>query len=475
MSKRIITYILAFILLFTNAIKPVLAASDFCYVDGRKTYMTTRNVYYNGSSVSLSSEPALAISGYNYVPAKAFINKINGITYSYDSSSKKITITNKNNNDTLILNLNSTSGTFNGSGITLTCKPVPVSFTSGGDYSVYIPAKETASYMGLSYSYSNSGKKISFTSQGNSQNNNGDSNINTDSNDSSFKATITLARPSSVSKGNISCTDDYHNKRLVITIPDNYTTFYENNKPSLPSGVSFSHSYNSSTNKTSLIFTTSSINGWRVRETSSNIQIMNGTPTKMFKNVVVLDPGHGGTDPGACYGDYKEADFTLLIVQAAARLFNNNSDYKVYCTRLSNTLPSGISKVYDRRVFANNLGADLFVSVHLNSYTDSSANGTETLYNSSNDVTNSGGLSCSELASIVQTYVQKATGFKDRGVKVDSSLAVLNKNNNPAVLTEVGFISNPSEIEKIAANTDVYGEAIYNAIIEACTGYPTER
>lgn len=472
MSKRIIPYILTFILLFTNIVLPVNAASPFCYVDGEKTYMTTRNVYYNGSSVSLGSEPALAISGYNYIPAKTFINKIDGITYSFDSSSKKITITSNNKKDTLILHLNSTSGTFNGSKITLTSKPVPVSFTSGGDYSVYIPAKETASYMGLNYTYSNSGKKISFTSTTSGS----DSNLNTDTNDNTFKATITLARPSTISKGSITCTDDYHNKRLVITIPDNYTTFYNNNKPSLPSGVTFSHSYNSSTGKTSLIFTTSSINGWRVQETSSNILIMNGTPTKMFKNVIVLDPGHGGDDPGACYGDlYKEADFTLKIVQAAAKLFNNNSDYKVYCTRLSNTLPNGISKVYDRRTFANNLGADLFVSVHLNSYTDGSATGTETLYNSSNNVSNSGGLSCSKLASIVQSYVQAATGFKDRGVKVDSSLSILNKNNNPAVLTEVGFISNLAEAEKMAANTDAYGKAIYNAIIKACTDYPTGR
>ena len=471
MTKRIFTYILTFILLFTSFSFPVHGASSFCYIDGKKTYMTTRNVYYNGSSLSLGSQPALAIDGFNYIPAKAFINKIDGITYSYDSSSKKITITSNNKKDTLILNLNSTSGTFNGSKITLSSEPLPVCFTSDGDYSVYIPAKETASYMGLEYSYSNSGKKITYTSKGN---NNSDTNL--DEGNGEFKATITLARPSTISSGSISCTDDYHNKRLVITIPDNYTTFYNNNKPSLPSGVSFSHSYDNSTGKTSLIFTTDSINGWRVKETSSSILIMNGTPTKMFKNVIVLDPGHGGSDPGACYGDlYKEADLVLKIVQAAAKSFNNNSDYKVYCTRLSNTLPNGISKVYDRRIFANNLGADLFVSVHLNSYTNSSATGTETLYNSDNNVSNSGGLSCYKLASIVQTYVQSATGFKDRGVKVDTSLSVLNSNNNPAVLTEVGFISNLPEVETIVSNTDKYGKAIYNAIVDACESYPTGR
>lgn len=475
MFKKITSFVMAFILLFSINGTYANASSSYCYINGEKHFITQRTVSYNGNTINLGSEPALVIDGYNYVPAKALISKLSGINYTYDSSSKKITITSNNKADTLILTLNSTSGTFNGKSITLSYAPVPVRFTSDGDYSVYIPAKETATYMGLTYTYANSGKKISYSSK---TNNNTDNNtdINSDNNDYAFKATITLARPSDIAKGNISCTDDYHNKRLVVTIPGNYTTFYNNNKPSLPSGVSFSHSYSSSSGKTSLIFTTNSINGWRVKENNSNILIMNGTPTKMFKNVIVLDPGHGGNDPGACYEDlYKEADFTLEIVKEAARLFNSNSNYKVYCTRLSNTLPSGISKVYDRRTFANDLKADIFVSVHINSYSDSSATGTETLYNSSNNVSNSGGLSCYKLASIVQTYMQAATGFKDRGIKVDSSLSVLNKNNNPAVLTEVGFISNLSEAKKMAANLDVYGEAIYDAIIKACGDYPTGR
>lgn len=472
MTKKFFSFLIAFILLFTISGTSVSASSSYCYISGKKHYITQRNVSYNGTTIDLGSEPALVIEGYNYVPAKALISKLSGISYSYDSSSKRITITSNNKADTLILSLNSTAGTFNGQGITLSCAPVPVSFTSGGDYSVYIPAKETASYIGLTYNYANTGKKISYTST----TDNNDTDLDSDNNDYTFKATITLARPSTVSKGNISCTDDYHNKRMVITIPGNYTTFYNNNKPSLPSGVSFSHSYSSSTGKTSLIFTTSSINGWRVKETNSNILIMNGSPTKMFKNVIVLDPGHGGSDPGACYGNlYKEADFNLAIVKAAVKLFEKDNNYKVYSTRLSNTLPNGISRVWDRRAFANNVGSDLFVSVHINSYSDSAANGTETLYNSKHDVSNSGGLSCYNLASIVQKYMLAATGFRDRGIKVDSTLSVLNNNNNPAVLTEVGFISNLSEAKEMAANLDAYGEAIYKAIINACGDYPTGR
>ena len=76
---------------------------------------------------------------------------------------------------------------------------------------------------------------------------------------------------------------------------------------------------------------------------------------------------------------------------------------------------------------------------------------------------------------IVQRHVQAATGFKDRGIKVNTSLGVLNKNNNPAVLTEIGFISNYEEAKTMAANLDRYGEAVYEAIVEASTQYPTGR
>lgn len=462
MKKKITAFALLFVLLFISINIPTEAATtpSYYYLDGENHFVTKRNVTYEGTSIDLTETPALVIDGYNYVPVEKLISSISSLTGSYTSSSKKITLT--YGSKTLVMTVGSTSATLNGSTITLTSSPLALKFSSSGNDVIYVPAKETASRIGLGYEYSNSGKMITFSSESIT--------------DDSFKATITLTRPSSVSKGTISCTDDYHNKRLVITMSGNQTTYYTNNAPSLPSGVTFTSSYSSSTGLTSLIFTTTSINGWKVKEDSSKIYIMNGTPTDMFKNVIVLDPGHGGSDPGACYGTtYKESEFNLGIVLAALECFEGNDDFKVYSTRLSNELPSGISKVWDRRTFANNLGADIFVSVHINSYTSSSATGTETLYNSSHNVSNSGGLSCLKLANIVQEYIQAATGFKNRGVKVDSSLSVLNSNNNPAVLTEIGFISNYTEASTMAANLDNYGEALYNAIVTASNQYPTGR
>lgn len=457
--KKITAWTLLFALLFANLHITVEAAVDptFYYLDGEKYFVIKRNVVYKEKTLNLDT-PALVIDGYNYIPAESLIANISALTGSCTSS--KVTL--NYNGKSLVMTVGSSSATLNGSKVTLKNIPMAIKFSTNGSNVTYIPAKECADQLGLGYEYSNTGKKIVLSESASSQ-------------DSSFKATITLSRPTSVKQGTITCTDDYHNKRLVITMSGNQTSYYNNQKPAMPSGVTFSTSYDSASGTTSLIFTTTAINGWKVKEDSSKIYIMNGIPTEMFKNVIVVDPGHGGTDPGATYGSiYKEADFNLDIVLSALKCFEGNSDYKVYSTRLSNTLPDGISKVWDRRAFANNLKADLFVSVHINSYAETST-GTETLYNSSNNVSNVGGLSCLELANIVQKHVQAATGFKDRGVKVNTSLGVLNKNNNPAVLTEIGFISNYSEAKTMAANLDQYGEAVYEAIIEASTKYPSGR
>ena len=232
--------------------------------------------------------------------------------------------------------------------------------------------------------------------------------------------------------------------------------------------VTFSTSYKSG--ETSLYFKTSTINGFRVKEDNSKIYIQNGTPTSMFKNVIVLDAGHGGSDAGATGNGYKEKDFTLSIVKGAKTHFDANSDYKVYYTRLSDTYPS----LSSRSALANEVKADLFLSVHINSYSKTSA-GTETLYNPKRNLKNPAGLNCYNLASYVQQYVRASTGFTNRGLKQRTDLSVLNRNQVPAALVEIGFISNPTEAKKMAANLDNYGKAIYDSILHAASKYPTNR
>ena len=158
----------------------------------------------------------------------------------------------------------------------------------------------------------------------------------------------------------------------------------------------------------------------------------------MYKQIVVLDAGHGGSDSGAVANGYKEKNMTLKIVQAAKSYFDKDPDIKVYYTRLSDTYPS----LTERSDLANEVDADRFYSVHINS-AGSSATGTETLYNSKG-YKSSTGLTSYSWSATIHPYIRSATGFTNRGLVNRTGLAVLRHTKTSSTLTEIGFISNKS-------------------------------
>jgi N-acetylmuramoyl-L-alanine amidase len=161
-----------------------------------------------------------------------------------------------------------------------------------------------------------------------------------------------------------------------------------------------------------------------------------------------IDPGHGGTDTGACgQNGLKEAGVNLAISQYLANyLLDLGVD--ILLTRDTDVYVG----LNDRCEISNNWGSDYFVSVHQNS-DGPSACGIETLY-----VSNAG----LDLAIPVQDNMITATGDVDRGVKKRTDLAVLNGTNCPAILTESGFISCPETEAKLA--TSEYQRTIAAAI-----------
>lgn len=185
------------------------------------------------------------------------------------------------------------------------------------------------------------------------------------------------------------------------------------------------------------------------------------TSTAGGQVVLVMDAGHGGIDSGAVGKLYKEKNLTLAIVLGAKKYFDNDSRFKVYYTRTSDTYPS----LDDRCRLANTKNADLFICVHINS-ASASATGTETLYNNTrNSVTKKNGITSKELAAAMQKAVIKTTGFTNRGLVNRTGLRVLNHTNMPACLIEYGFISNPKEEKIMHANTTRYGKELYQAIV----------
>jgi N-acetylmuramoyl-L-alanine amidase len=157
-----------------------------------------------------------------------------------------------------------------------------------------------------------------------------------------------------------------------------------------------------------------------------------GTSEEIFK--VVIDPGHGGKDVGAIgVSGLYEKDFTLSLTKKVNEILGKEEKIQVYMTREEDTFISTVDKY--RAKFANELDADLYISIHGNTFETSEASGTESYYYHGQ---------FKSFAEVIHRHVVRATGFTDRGVKKDD-LFVVRDTDMPSVLLEIGYLTNPKE------------------------------
>ncbi len=190
---------------------------------------------------------------------------------------------------------------------------------------------------------------------------------------------------------------------------------------------------------------------------------------------VIIDPGHGGTDPGSVNRYGKEKDFNLRLAKILMKDLERKG-FRVRMTRSSDVYPS----LGQRVSFANRIPDAIFVSIHFNSFVNSTAKGIETYAlsprgsgtHNSRGVRNNfleGNRRDSEniaLATAVHAAVMKKTQAEDRGIKRDR-FTVLAGLSMPAVLLEGGFLSNPDEAKKIASTSylSIISQGIANGIV----------
>jgi N-acetylmuramoyl-L-alanine amidase len=153
--------------------------------------------------------------------------------------------------------------------------------------------------------------------------------------------------------------------------------------------------------------------------------------------VVVIDPGHGGRDPGAIGIDgLRESPAALAIAQQVAAILDQQGVQAVL-TRNSDTEV----ELQPRVDLAEQVNATLFVSIHLNAIdmTRPDVNGTSTYYYSSG----------ADLAQTIQDAAVQAGGLKDRGIH-SARFYVLRRTSMPAVLVETGFVTGAEDAPKLA-------------------------
>lgn len=178
-------------------------------------------------------------------------------------------------------------------------------------------------------------------------------------------------------------------------------------------------------------------------------------PKKVEKErVIVIDPGHGGSDVGATRDDIYEKDITLDVSNRVVELLRKKG-YTVRMTRISDETVS----LQERVEISENANPDIFVSIHVNSSNSDGPSGLETHYYKDNSL---------DLAKNVHASLLNHVNTNDRGL-FKSKFYVINHTTAPAILVEIGFLSNP--IERAELLTEERKQATAKAIAEGIYGY----
>ncbi len=200
----------------------------------------------------------------------------------------------------------------------------------------------------------------------------------------------------------------------------------------------------------------------RFRETT-NVQLpVQNNPTPVIvppvkdpaKKVVVIDPGHGGSDVGATRNGIYEKTITLDVSKKVADMLRNKG-YEVVMTRATDKTVS----LQERVEISENSNPDLFVSIHVNSSNSETPSGLETHYYKDNSL---------ELAKNVHASMLNNINSPNRGL-FKSKFYVINHTTAPAILVEIGFLSNPSERDQLIS--EHRKQATAKAIVEGIYEY----
>ncbi len=182
---------------------------------------------------------------------------------------------------------------------------------------------------------------------------------------------------------------------------------------------------------------------------------------------IYIDQGHNPRNPnaGAEGNGYREQDITYNVGIELKRLLDSDPRFEARLSRPTPETQIGTSNASSLRLRvedANRWGADYFISLHTNAADSASARGVEAYaYSRESD----GFI----LGEDILDELSEATGFRNRGMKIRPSLYVLKKTSMPAVLIELGFITNPAEAKLMSDNPSLFANAIYRGTVDFVT------
>ena len=207
-------------------------------------------------------------------------------------------------------------------------------------------------------------------------------------------------------------------------------------------------------------------------EPSSIVASSSAEPSYVF----VIDAGHGGEDGGASSGDVLEKDLNLQISENIADLctvfgiktkLTRSEDRLLYDYYDDLENYTGKKKTYDLRnrlKIAEEVSPELFVSIHMNKFTQPQYKGLQVYYSPNTDASE-------EAAAMVQSYVKKYLApDNERQIKqATQAIYILKRIKTPAILVECGFLSNPDELKLL--QTQEYRMKASAVIFASCLDY----
>ncbi len=280
------------------------------------------------------------------------------------------------------------------------------------------------------------------------------------------KEELNIELPDGLDGSNVTITNDYLTQTVWIRFDegvDNYSEYYR--------------VYGSSNHISSLSYYKDGEAGvleikldqvcelsYRYREDFLCLEFVD--PHDIYDKVIVVDAGHGGRAPGAVKKDVYEKNLNLAIVKEIKALFDEIDDnsVKVYYTRLTDTNPTLAQRVG----LANEVNADLFISIHNNSSASGKFNerqGTMVLYSQSD----TSEYSSKRFAEICIQNVNETTGSKRRGLAQGDYIHIVRNSEVPVALIEVGYMTNLEELAKLqtAEYQKLVAQGVYNAVMQA--------
>ena len=268
--------------------------------------------------------------------------------------------------------------------------------------------------------------------------------------------------------------DLYHQRQFILTLPVNATDHLGFGEILI--GDALLRSVTISTfgqNNTQLIFNGNQIFTLDLQENNDYYIIRVMHPRERYRQIVIIDPGHGGRFPGTVRNGIREADLNLAVAQNLIQLIEADGFIRVYTTRNSDMHFSEVigEDLRIRAEFGNSFG-DIFISIHHNSVTGTHVHGVETYYRE-NALDSARSLTSRNLADIMQRHKLMGLESNDRGVR-EANFAILRHSTIPSALLELGFMSNPDEFARMMTSEFQWqaAHAIYNGLQESFLWIP---